>query len=105
MSSLRLGLQNRNRDLLERGASNKDKAIEVLLFVNREFAYDAPFLRDTLSAEALDALARLVSAQARRGNAPLGPREWGQFLEHVVWRGATETPRPRAAGPRRTQVP
>ena len=60
MSSLRLGLENRNRDLLERGASNKDKAIEVLLFVNREFANDAPFLRDTLSAATLGALARLV---------------------------------------------
>ena len=60
MSSLRLGLENRNRDLLERGASSKPKAIELLLFFNREFAHDVPFLRDTLSAEALGALARLV---------------------------------------------
>jgi hypothetical protein len=86
MSALRLGLIARNRDFLELGAPNKDKAIETLLLVNRSFADDTAFLRDTFSSDALDALAKLVSAQARRGNFPLGPREWGQFLEYVVWK-------------------
>jgi hypothetical protein len=84
--SLKLGLQNRNRDFLERGVPNKDKAMEVLVLVNRQFA-DAPaFLEDTFSAQALVGLTKLVSAQARRGNAPLGPREWGQFLEFLAWK-------------------
>jgi hypothetical protein len=86
MSALRLGLIARNRDFVERGAPTKDKAMETLLFVNRNFAGDAAFLRDTLSSDAIDALARLISAQSRRGNFPLGPKEWGQFLEYVVWK-------------------
>ena len=87
LASLRLGLAARNKDFLDQGAPNKDKAIEVLLVVNRALA-DAPaFLRETMSAEALDALAKLVSEQARRGSSPLGPREWGHFLEYVVWKG------------------
>ena len=32
---------------------------------------------------ALDTLARLVSAEALRGRAPLGPRAWAQFLAHA----------------------
>jgi len=24
--------------------------------------------------------------QYRRGSAPLGPREWGMFLEYIIWR-------------------
>jgi hypothetical protein len=87
LASLSLGLKNRNQDLLDHGASNKDKAIEVLVFVNRSFAGDPEFLRETRSSEALDALGKLISEQSRRGNFPVGPREWGQFLEYVAWKG------------------
>jgi hypothetical protein len=87
LASLSLGLKNRNQNLLERGAANKDKAIEVLVFVNRAFAENPDFLGPTRSSDALDALAKLISEQYRRGNSPVGPREWGQFLEHVIWRG------------------
>jgi len=54
--------------------------------VNRVFAGDVEFLRSSRSAEALDALGKLVSEQYRRGAAPLGPREWGMFLDYIVWR-------------------
>ncbi len=84
---LTLGLKTRNEEILGPGAANKDKAMEALLIVNRLFAGDAAFLRESRSAEALDALGKLVSAQFRRGAAPLGPREWGLFLEFVVWQG------------------
>jgi hypothetical protein len=86
LAALARGLKNRNQDLLARGAANKDKAVEVLVSINRAFADDPDFLRETRSAEALDALAKLVTAQSRRGKHPLGPREWGQFLEYVTWK-------------------
>jgi hypothetical protein len=86
LASLRLGLVARNKDFLDQGAPNKDKAMEVLLVVNRVFADSPAFLRETMSVHALDALAKLVSEQARRGSSPLGPREWGHFLEYVTWR-------------------
>jgi hypothetical protein len=82
--ALRLGLKARNSDFLEKGAPNKDSAMETLLIVNRTFAHDKQFLAETFSADALDALARLVSAQARRGHYPLAPAQWGQFLEYVT---------------------
>jgi hypothetical protein len=84
LSALGLGLIARNRDFLQRGAPNKDKAMETLLIVNRVFADDTSFLSETMSSDALNALGKLVSAQARRGSFPLGPKEWGQFLEYVV---------------------
>jgi hypothetical protein len=87
-AALRLGLTARNKDFLGPGAPNKDMAMETLLLVNRAFASDGAFLRDTLSADALDALAKLVSGQARAGGSPLGPKQWGQFLEYVVWKGS-----------------
>jgi hypothetical protein len=87
LASLSLGLKNRNQDLLERGAANKDKAIEVLVFVNRAFAKNPEFLSHSRSSDALDALGKLISEQYRRDHSPVGPREWGQFLEHVIWRG------------------
>lgn len=75
-----------NQEILTLGAPKKDKAVEALLIVNRALAYDAAWWRESKSAEALDALALLVSAQYRRGGAPLGPSERGMFLEFVVWR-------------------
>lgn len=87
LEALRLGLKARNKDFLDQGAANKDKAMETLLIVNLAFADDREFLEETLSADALDALAKLVSEQARRGSPPLGPREWGHFLEYVVSKG------------------
>lgn len=86
MRALTLGLKARNEEILGPGAANKDKAMEALLIVNRLFAADATFLRESRSAEALDALGKLASAQFRRGAAPLGPREWGMFLEFIVWK-------------------
>lgn len=84
LSALRLGLKARNKDFLARGASNLDSAMETLLIVNRAFARDRRFLEETLSADALDALAKLVSARARRGHMALGPTPWGQFLEFII---------------------
>jgi hypothetical protein len=86
MRALTLGLKTRNAEILDRGAANKEKAMEALLIVNRAFAGETAFLRESHSAAALDALGKLVSDQYRRGAAPLGPREWGLFLEFVVWR-------------------
>jgi hypothetical protein len=88
VAALRLGLRARNKDILGPGAPNKDKAMETLLIVNHLFANDPVFLKETLSADALDALGKLVSAQARRSRVPLGPREWGMFLAHAAGREA-----------------
>lgn len=87
-TALALGLGNRNRDIVERGAATKNKAIEALIAVERAFAGEQAFLRETASSEALERLGRLVSEQSRRGHSPTGPAEWGQFLEHVRWRAA-----------------
>jgi hypothetical protein len=84
LSALKLGLQARNQEFLTRGAMNKDKAMEVLLQVHRGWSNDAAFLKETHTSEALDALLKLVSDQARQGQAPLGPREWGLVLEFVT---------------------
>ena len=88
VQSLRFGLKSRNAEILAQGVMNKDKAVETLLLVNQIFAGDAAFLDETRSAAALDALGRFVSAEALRGKLPLGPREWGLFLEFVKTRGA-----------------
>jgi hypothetical protein len=87
VAALGLGLRARNADLVAGRATNKDKALEALLLVRRVFAADPAFLRDTRSDVALEALARLVTAEARRGQAPLGPREWALFLEAAASRG------------------
>lgn len=89
LHALTLGLKTRNAELLGPGAANKDKAMEALLLVNRLFAGDAEFLRESRSVEALAALGKLVSLHYRQGAAPLGPREWGLFLEFVVWKNKT----------------
>ena len=60
--------------------------METLLIVHRVFAADPAFLRSTFSDTALDALGRLVSDEFRRDRAPLGPREWGQFLAYAAAR-------------------
>ncbi len=88
MRSLQLGLRARNQDFLGAGAPNKDKAMEALVFVNRRFSDEPDFLRASLSGEALDALAKLVSTQYLRGGDPLGPREGSLFLEYVVTRSS-----------------
>ncbi len=82
--SLALGLTTRNAEMVTRGVMTKDHAMEALLLVNHAFRNDRQFLRDTHSAEAINALGRLVSAEARRGGQPLGPGAWGLFLEFVL---------------------
>ena len=86
LHSLSLGLKARNKDFVERGATNKDHALQVLLMVNREFAADTAFLKETQSAAALDALTKLISDEARRGKNPTGPRAWGMFLSDSLLR-------------------
>jgi hypothetical protein len=86
VQSLRLGLTARNTDIVAVGAPTKNTAIEALLRVQRVFAADRAFLDDTQSTAALDVLGKLVSGQYLRGQEPLGPREWGLFLEHVAAR-------------------
>ncbi len=80
VSALALGLKARNAEIAARGVMNKDKAIEALLLVNEVFHDDADFLRATQSRAALEVIVRLVSAEARRGKAPLSPGEMGRFL-------------------------
>ena len=92
--SLQLGLRARNQDFISRGAPTKNAALIALLHINRQFASDGAFLDNTLSTQALDALGKLVSAQYRRGNDPVGPRAWGRFLEFVVWKAAAFPTRP-----------
>ena len=93
LCALQLGLRARNQDFTGPGVPTKNKSMEALLLVNRAFAGDQDFLRGSLSVEALDALGKLVSAQSLRGSDPLGPREWGLFLEFIVWReGPPATP-------------
>jgi hypothetical protein len=90
LRTLTLGLRARNQDFLGPGAANKDKAMEALVFVHRAFGDDPEFLRTSLSVEALGALGKLVSEQWRRGTDPLGPREWGMFLQHVIEESARD---------------
>ena len=82
--ALEIGLTARNADLFGPGVATKDKTVDALLAVHR--LGDDALTRDTRSGEALDRLGKLVSKQYRRGGAPLGPREWGLFLEHAVGR-------------------
>lgn len=84
MRSLALGLSARNAEMVRRGVMNKDHALEALLLVNRSFADDEAFLQGTKSAEALRALALLVSDEAHHGKSPLSPGNWGQFLEFII---------------------
>lgn len=84
LRALSLGLKTRNAEILTRGVMNKDKAMEALLLVSRVFAQDAEILRATQSSDALRAIGVLVSEEARRGRVPLGPGEWGQFLESIA---------------------
>lgn len=86
MRSLQLGLLARNRDFSDLGSPNRNKAMETLVLVNRGFAEQRDFLRDSKSEEALDALGKLVSELYRSGVAPLGPKEWGAFLSFIVWK-------------------
>jgi hypothetical protein len=86
LQSLELGLLARNVDFTGNNASNKNSAMDALILVNRMFVTDRDFLRRTLSEQALERLGVLVSEQARRGNAPLDPREWGMFLEFAAAR-------------------
>lgn len=83
LHALKLGLAARNGEFVDRGVMNKDAAMETLLLVHALFADEPGFLAATRSTAALDTLARLVSAEALRGRAPLGPRAWGQFLAHA----------------------
>lgn len=83
-AALLLGLRARNKDFIEKGATNKDKAMETLLLTTELFGDDDVMLRQGLVNEALAALTKLVSAEARRGKLPLGPREWGCFLRCIA---------------------
>jgi hypothetical protein len=92
MAALTAGLKSRNAEFATRGAMTKDKAMETLLLVNRGFATNPAFLRETQSAAALEVLARLVSAESLRGKNPLSPGEWGRFLEYTRARSEKSEP-------------
>ena len=81
LHALTLGLRARNHEIVTKGVMNKDKAIEALLLVSHWFREEKAFLKESLSADAFDVLGKLVSEQSREGRSPLGPREWGLFLE------------------------
>ncbi len=82
--SLSLGLTARNSEMVSRGVMNKDHAMEALLLVNRAFAGDTAFLRETKSTESLRSLSLLVSNEAHHAKSPLSPGGWGQFLEFII---------------------
>ena len=84
LGALALGLKARNSEIVTRGVMTKDKAIEVLLLVNRIFRNEDAFLHATQSREALQTVSLLISSGAARGKAPLSPGEWGQFLEYIA---------------------
>jgi hypothetical protein len=88
INALRLGLTARNQDFMPngKGAATKETAMYALLKVNSIFAGDAEFLRTTHSRDALDGLTKLVSAQFRRGLAPLAPGAWGLLVERLAER-------------------
>jgi hypothetical protein len=88
INALRLGLTARNQDFLPigKGAASKETAMHALLTVNSVFAGDGEFLRVTHSRDALDGLTKLVSAQFRRGLAPLAPGAWGLLVERLAQR-------------------
>jgi hypothetical protein len=81
-----LGLKARNADFLRQGAPNRDKAIEALFAARRLLSADPEALRMSLTEEALMAAGALVSEEAREGKHPLGPCEWGRFLEETLGR-------------------
>ena len=84
LRALSLGLKTRNAEMVAQGVMNKDHAMETLLLVNSSFKNDPSFLRETQSIEALHAIGRLVSEEARHGKQPLGPGAWGKFLEFII---------------------
>jgi hypothetical protein len=88
INALRLGLIARNQDFLPggKGAATKETAMYALLKVNSVFVGDTEFLRATQSRDALDGLTKLVSAQYRRGLAPLAPGAWGLLVERLAER-------------------
>lgn len=82
--SIRLGLNARNPDFLDRGAPNKDSAMDSLVAVHRAFASDPAFLRETRTDRALARLGQLVSAEFREGHLSLGPGPWGIYLKLII---------------------
>lgn len=78
---LQLGLKARNAEILDKGVMTRDKAYEALSLVCRTFAGNPDFLKETRTAEAFRLLSAHVSDEARKGKRPLGPGEWGLFLE------------------------
>ena len=81
--ALFIGLLARNSEIVARGVMNKEKAMEALLIVASALG-DEPALRlETKSDQALQSLALLVSAEARRGRPPLAPGPWGSFLGYI----------------------
>lgn len=88
LEALVLGLRARNPDFLGPGAPNRDKAIEALLLARRALREDAGALQTSQTQEALNALASLISGEARRGRNPVGPSEWAVFLEETLFYAA-----------------
>ncbi|MDZ4850696.1 MAG: hypothetical protein SGI77_15525 [Pirellulaceae bacterium] len=84
LNCLQLGLRVRNQEIIDRGVSNKDKAIESLLLVHSVFRNDPSFIKKTRSSESLRIISEVVSDEYRRKRYPLPPREWGLFLEAIV---------------------
>lgn len=85
MAALRRALIARNRELVEQGIMNKDKAIEALLLVSLRLPH-AHELADCQVAAGLDVVERGVTAEFRANRKPLSPGMWGQFLEWVIRR-------------------
>jgi hypothetical protein len=82
ISSLRLALQARNPDFVEKGIMNKDSSLEALLLLKMEPKLRIPAIEGCGIDEATDVLERAVTAEYRSGRLPLGAGVWGRFLEY-----------------------
>ena len=82
ISSLRLALQARNPEFVQKGMMSKDAALEALLSVKTEPKLRIPQLESCGTNEAIGVLERAVTAEYRSGRLPLSPGVWGRFLEY-----------------------
>lgn len=77
------GLKARNREILERGVMNRDKALEALIAISSAHMGNRKLMRNGLVQDALAVVVADSVAEIRQGKNPLGPREFGQLMEYL----------------------
>lgn len=83
LDALRSALSARNMDFSRRGICNKSSAFEALLLLKMSPGIRPEEIAGCFVEEAFGALERLVVAEVREGKAPVGPLEWGLYLEYL----------------------